>query len=409
MDPLVPMTRVPVLLLTASFVLAVGFLPALRVVAADGITVVENRADYSFAQQVTFTLRATSDVEITQVYLFFRATGDEEAASVELAVEPGRDVSVEHVHELRLAPLPPFSTVSFWWQIEDAAGSRLTIEPQQFAYTDNRFRWDQLSADGLTVHWIEGHGDPAFAQAALDISRTSLEQINVELGAPLPESVAVYIYDAQHNLDAAMVLAGREWVGGQAHPELGVVVVAVPFEEGYASRMKRYIPHEITHLLVYQLVTPAGHRYVPEWLDEGLATANERLPTPEYELILDEARTQGRLLPLQDLCVPFSPDSQTAYLAYAQSASVVRFVRERYGAAGVRSLLAAYADGASCAGGVQQALNVRLSGLETAWRASLEPQAPWRAWMGQIGVWIGLWLLSLLVALPMVGRIPRRP
>ena len=94
-------------------------------------------------------------------------------------------------------------------------------------------------------------------------------------------------------------------------------------------------------------------------------------------------------------------------MAYAQSSSVVRFIRERYGADGIRALLAAYADGASCASGVQEALNINLNGLETAWRASLEPQAPWRAWVDQIGVWVGLWLLLLLAALPMIGRLGR--
>jgi len=197
-------------------------------------------------------------------------------------------------------------------------------------------------------------------------------------------------------------------VGGQAHPELGVIVVAIPFKEGYTSRMMRYIPHEITHLLVYQTVTPTGYRYVPAWLDEGLATANERLPTPEYAMALEEARVAGELIPLENLCVPFSPDSHTALLAYAQSGSVVRFIRERYGAEGIRALLAAYTNGASCARGVQEALGVSLSGLETAWRASLEPQAPWRAWVEQIDVWIGLWLLSLLVSVPMIGGLRRR-
>jgi hypothetical protein len=395
------------LLLIASVVLALGLVRASPAVAADGITVVESKASHSFAQQVVFTLRATSDAEVVQVYLFFRATGDDQADSVGLTVEPVREISVNYVHDLRLSPLPPFATVTFWWQIDDAAGDRLTTEPQRFEYTDNRFHWEQLSANEVTVHWIEGHGDPAFGQAALDISRASLEEINAELLAPLPESVAIYIYDAQHNLDAAMMLAGREWVGGQAHPELGIVVVASPFEEAYISRMMRYIPHEITHLLVYQAATSTGYRYVPEWLDEGLATANERLPTPEYAVILEEARLKDQLLPLQDLCVPFSPDSQTAYLAYAQSASVVQFIRERYGVEGIRALLAAYANGARCAGGVQEALNISLSGLETAWRASLEPQAPWRAWVGQIGVWVGLWLLSLLVAVPMIGGLRR--
>ncbi len=402
------MTRLPVLPLIAISVLILGTLSASPAVAANGITVVENEAHHSFAQQVTFTLQATSDAEITQVYLFFRATGDKMARSVSVTIEPSREININQMHDLRRSPLPPFATITFWWQIEDTAGNSLTTEPQQFEYMDNRFRWKQLSANGLTIHWIEEHGDPVFGQTALDIAQVSLEEINAELRAPTLEPVDVYIYDTQHNLKSAMVLTGREWVGGQAHPELSVILVAIPYQEGYTSYMMRYIPHEITHLLVYQTATPAGYRYVPEWLDEGLATANERLPTPEYAVAIEDARTQGQLLPLENLCVPFSPDPYTALLAYAQSASVVQFIREQYGAEEIRGLLAAYANGASCTGGVQKALNISLSGLETAWRASLEPQAPWRALVEQIGVWVGLWLLSLLVTVPMIGGLRRR-
>jgi hypothetical protein len=406
-------SKLPVL---AGLVLVMGILAApstcgglcQTTAAAEGITVVESKASHSFAQQVTFTLQAASDVEITKVYLFFRATGEERTEAAAVAIEPGLEIRARHVHELRRAPLPPFATVTFWWRIENSAGTSVTTETQQFQYTDNRFHWGQLSANGLTVHWTEGNGDPIFGQAALDIVQASVEEINAELRTPVPEAVHVYIYDTQPNLDGAMVLTGREWATGQAHPELGVAVVAIPFEAGYTSRMERYIPHEITHLLLYQAVTPPSYRYIPEWLDEGLATTHERLPTPEYAIAIEEAHAQGQLLPLEDLCVPFSPDPHTAFLAYAQSSSVVQFIRERYGAQGIRALLAAYADGASCGGGVQGALNVSLNGLETAWRASLEPQAPWRALVDRVGVWVGLWLLSLLVAVPMIGRLRRR-
>ncbi len=400
-----------------SLVLALGILLAFPVcssthrASAAGITVVKSEASHSFAQQITFTLEAASDAEIIQVYLFFHATGDERTETVDLAIEePEHDLTyvITHVHDLRNFPLPPFATVAFWWQIEDAAGNKLTTDPQQFEYADNRFQWEQLGVEGITVHWIEGQGNPAFGQAALDVARVSVEEINVELRAPMPESIDMYIYDTQQNLDAAMVLTGRNWAGGQARPELGVLVVAIPHEQGHTSRMNRYIPHEITHLLVYQAVTPASYRYIPEWLDEGLATANERLPEPDYDLALKEAREGGRLIPLEDLCVPFSPDRYIAFLAYAQSGSLVEFIREQYGADGIRTLLAAYANGAGCAGGVEEVLHVSLSGLETAWRTSLEPKMPWQVWMEQIGVWVGLWLLMLLVTLPMIGRLRRR-
>lgn len=377
--------------------------------AAAGITVIESQVSYSFAQQITFKLRATSDAQITHVYLFYRATGNERTQSVNVALErAGEEIVATHLHDLRLFPLPPFATVTFWWQIEDSGGRRLATAPQQFEYSDNRFRWEQLGDSHLTVHWIAGQGDLAFGQAALDIARSSVEEINAELRAPLP-MIRIYIYDTQHNLSAAMMLAGREWVSGQAHPELGVIVIAVPPGEGYIARMMRDIPHEITHLLVYQAVTPAGYRYVPEWLDEGLATANERMPNADYAPLLEEARAAGRLLPLESLCVPFPPDVQTARLAYAQSGSVVEFIRQRYGAPAIRALLAAYAEGASCTAGVQKALGIHFNHLETEWLASLTPKAPWQAWVEQTGVWVGLWLLGLLVAVPMIGRLRRRP
>jgi len=203
-----------------------------------------------------------------------------------------------------------------------------------------------------------------------------------------------------------MMLAGRNWIGGQAHPDLGVIAIAVPNVEGYTSRMKRYIPHEITHLLVYQLVTPQGYQHVPEWLDEGLATANERLPTPEHAMALEQASEGGNLLPLRDLCAPFSPDSETAFLSYAQSGSTVKYIRERYGADGIRKLLAAYRDGASCESGIKQALQVSLYNLETAWRGSLT-EAPSLGWLQKVAPWASLWIASLLVAIPMIGRFRR--
>lgn len=373
------------------------------------ITVAESGVSHSFAQQATFTLRATSNADITRVYLFFRAAGEGQTKSIDVEIEPSSEVAVSHVHDLRFSPLPPFATVDFWWQIEDANGEKLTTDHQQFEYIDNRFQWEQLGTDGITVFWITGHGDATFGQSALDIARSSVQEINTELRAPVPQSITIYVYDAQHNLDAAMVLAGREWATGQAHPDLGVIVIAIPPEEGYASRMKRYIPHEITHLLVYQAVTPMGYGYVPEWLDEGLATANEQLPNPDHTVAIEQARAKGQLIPLDSLCVPFSPDSQTAFLSYAQSGSVVQFIRQQYGAQEIRDLLRVYAEGASCTKGVQDVLGTSLNGLETAWLTGLEPQAPWRAWIDQAGVWAGLWLLSLLVALPMIGsRLLRR-
>jgi len=399
-------TDLAVIALLSAFVTAL-FAPTPA--AASSIDVTRNSVEYSFAQQVTFTLEATSDAKISQVYLFFRATQDEKTEKTRIPVEePSRELALTHVHDMRGHPLPPFADIIFWWQIEDTAGNQLKTAPEQFKYVDNRFRWQRLKGDRVTIHWIAGQGDPVFAQTALDIAQASVKENQAELQAPVPDPLDIFIYDSERNLEAAMVLTGRDWVGGQAHPELGVVVMATPAEQGYSSRMKRYLPHEITHLMIYEMVEPEGYRNVPDWLNEGLATENEQLPTPEYALALEEAREGGNLLPLEELCVPFSPDPRTAILSYAQSASVVAFIRETYGAEGIRNLLSAYANGASCRSGVEEALGITFNKLESNWRVSLTPQAGWRTLADQIGVWVGLWLVSLLVALPMIGGLRRR-
>lgn len=366
--------------------------------------------EHSFAQHVTFTLQASSDAAISEVYLFFRAAHDETTEKKKVTVEhPSERISLEVRHDAMRYPLPPFAEITYWWQIEDAAGEKLKTPPQAFTYHDNRFSWDRLSGEGITIHWMKDEGDPAFAQTALDIARASVKEIEAELGASRPDPLDIFIYDSEASLQGAMVLTGREWLGGQARPELGVVVVAVPSVQGYTSRMKRYLPHEITHLLLYRVTTPEGYVSVPTWLNEGLATANERLPTPEYALALEEARQAGELIPLEELCVPFSPDPQTATLSYAQSGSVVTFIREEFGAGGIRQLLAAYADGASCKSGVEEGLGVAFHQLEADWRMSLNPEARWLAIVRQAGFWIALSVIGLLLAVPMMGGFRRRP
>ncbi|MCP4538261.1 MAG: hypothetical protein GY832_14065 [Chloroflexi bacterium] len=386
---------------------------------SNDITVIESSVDHDFAQQITFTLQASSDAEITQVYLFFRAEGDEHTKSVSVDFESGHDISVSHMHDLRRSPLPPFATINFWWKIENAAGNELTTNPIPHEYTDNRsgFVWEQLSDNNITVHWIKDQGDPILGQAVLDAARIGIEEANAELHAPIPETINIYIYNSQLNLNATMGLTGRDWVVGQAHPELNVILVAIPIKDGYTSLIKHYIPHEITHLLVYQKATTSGYRYIPEWLDEGLATANEQLPTPDHTLAVEQAAVRGQLLPLEDLCVPFAPDYETAFLSYAQSNSVVKFIRKQHGAEGIRQLLTAYANGASCTTGVQDALQISLGELETVWHTSLgipqenpepDPEENSERAAERIGIWAWLWLLSILVATPMIGRLGKQ-
>jgi len=361
---------------------------------ADGITVTDRGAQYFFAQRMTFRVSARSDADIKSAEVVFRAGSGPERRGLG-AFTPGKTIEATYMLQLTGGVLPPFSTVTYWWELSDAGGRKLTTPPQTVDYLDNRFVWLEVTEDNVRVHYYSG--DAAYARAALSEARSALVRVNQELQAPVPARVDIYLYASLDDLQSALLLAGRDWQGGQARPDLGAILVAIPPGQEAFAQMKRDIPHEVTHLLVFQ-ATGAGYMRVPRWLDEGLASANEGLAQPAYQLALESAFRDGRLIPLETLCAPFSTDAGEAQLAYAQSLSVVQYIRNHY-PDGIRKLLGAFASGATCNGGVEQALGYTLGALDLTWRASLGPQGAWQALANSVGPWA---LLAVLVSLALV-------
>jgi hypothetical protein len=369
--------------------------------ADDEIVVVESNSHYEFGRQLSFHLAASSASGITQVILSFRAAGD--AATVErLQFVAGPSVTVDHTYDLQGRYIKPFSRVEYWWALSDGAGHRLTTEVQTFSYEDNRFAWQSLTGGGVTVYWYQG--PEAFGQAALDVAVGAVPRISADLGVGTPQPIRAFLYGNLSDLEGALPPTGREWVGGQAYPELGAFVASIPPDERSLSTMKRVIPHEITHLLVYQAAGGALG-YVPTWLNEGLATLSQELPDPEAAIVLESALSQDGLVRLENLCGPFPLDASEARLSYAQSASMVRFIRDHYGRQGLTRLITAYADGVSCTEGVG-VLGVSFDELETQWRASLQPRNKWLVFLEKAGPWLGLWGGSCLMTLLFLETIP---
>jgi hypothetical protein len=368
------------------------------------ITVQEASVTYTFGQQAVFSIQATASADITALYLYIQSAGNDRVEVTSVPVDPSPSVQATFTRDLRLFPFPPFGTVNWWWEVRDAAGYQLTTPQATFRYEDNRLNWFRRTAGPATVYSTVD--DPQYMQAALDIAAVSLERISRSLNAPVPEKVDIYLYPSLADLQAALRMAGRAWMGGQARPELGVILVAVPHDGGYMAQMEQEIPHELTHLLVYRLAGPEGYRYIPAWLNEGLATANETRPDPNLDSLLERARNEGRLIPLRNLCPPFSTDPAEALLSYAESGSLVRYIRQQYGDSGIRALLQAYADGADCDGGVQRALHITLDQLERAWRADLSGMGKWMVWIADNASGLALWGMSVLLALPiaLAGR-----
>jgi hypothetical protein len=381
---------------------------------AAGISFSALDASYAFADEMIFTATASSDSPITQATVFFQSGSQPPYSRPADPFAPATLVSLTATIDLKETTLIPFSTVSYWWEAIDQAGQTARSETQTLIYVDNRFAWQEFTSGPARVHWYQG--DSGFGGAAANIAAEAIPGLQQQIGVEPPSPLDVYVYASIDDLRSAVELAGREWLGGQARPELGVVLVAIPPGDSARLQMRRDIPHELTHLMTFVAAAP-NYDAVPRWLDEGLATLNEGEPNSTQVLAVQDALAKNRLIPIESLCGAFPADASAALLAYGQSRYIVQQIINEYGSAGIQALLAAYRDRATCSGGVERALNITLPELELKWRGALQadPTNPTTTVPTSRSTATGIlpWLLLIgVIALPLIvillWRSPRK-
>ncbi len=230
----------------------------------------------------------------------FIREGSSEFTNVAIAVlSDGSTTSAEAIEDVQSLGVEPFSTITYWWQIDFADGSNYVTDPASFVYEDNRFNWYSLSNPNITVHWIEG--DITRGQDILNLANDSILKIQRDLALPALDHVSIYIYPKVSQLQSSIRMGGATWVGGHTQPELSTILLAAPTGvEGQIS-MERDLPHELVHILLYERMGDPYHN-LPTWLNEGLATLQEGVPNPAYIFELDRAARENALISMHSLC-----------------------------------------------------------------------------------------------------------
>ncbi len=375
---------------------------------ADGALVVEeNECQGHLGKSLQFRLKVSGPSEISSIILTYR-TADNQGMTIEqMDFSPNSLVELTYDLDVARHPLKPFVEIEYWWTIRDATDQPFTTEHRPCTYEDDRFTWDTLTGQHVAVHWYDR--DIAFGSQALGVADMAVDRITemIDPALALAGPFHLYLYASEPDLLPALPATGREWVAGQAYPELQLAVVAIPSGPESASTMRRLIPHELTHLLLYEAMG-SNYRRLPSWLNEGLAVISEQPPDPDDALVINRAFQDGELLSLDTLCYSFPYQDDLVRLAYAQSASIVRFIQENYGYSAIGGLMAAYGDGLSCGRGVRRALGISLGSLESEWRESLGTHPRSSILLKQAAPWLLLMLTSLplflLVVQPLLAH-----
>jgi len=354
-------------------------------------------ADYKFGEQITFIGQLKSPVQIQSASIFiFNSLQSVVYAYPVFFDQNGRS---EFRLDTGLNAMRPFTTFAWNYEITLEDGSKLQSRKSYFRYDDDRFQWRTLESAGVRIHWY--NGDDQFGIVALNATQAGLQSIRGFFPPDLTQPVDVFIYASESDLRGTLYFT-EDWVAGHSDSPAGVVTVLVEPGPNQGIVLEQRIPHELMHVLFYRQIG-AGYDKVPAWLREGISTLAEVYPNPDYDNVLKDAAARDALIPMRDLCASFSPNLDSAFLAYAQSRSFTNSLRGQYGADGLLTLAKTYAGGVDCERGPERAFGVPFVKLETDWRASLMGQSPIVAALGNLLPY--LVLLCLVLIFPLIGIV----
>ena len=320
---------------------------------------------YEFGDSITFQARLNLPSPISEAYLLFRAEGETTTRVLPLTVEADGKTTLRY--DMKQGSVRPFAIIHFRYRVKLQTGEELTSDESIINYEDNRFPWQTASGDGLTVHWYAG--DVSFGQDAMDVAQRGLKHASELLLVGAAKPIDIYIYASPVDLQKALEIGGLPFAGGHASPDLHLALVSISPGPEQGLEMDRKIPHELAHILTYDL-TRERYTRLPIWLQEGIATQVELAANPDYPTALSLASEKKTLIPLADLCGSFPQEAGRAFLAYAEAESFTKFLIDKYGQTGLLALTKAYGDGLDCGQGAQRALGQPLNQLEADWRAS---------------------------------------
>jgi len=389
--PLMRLARV----LAATLFIALGLIAAPASVLAAEPTFGEQTASASLGQPLTFTT-TIDNVNGGTVDLLLRLFNHQPQIVVPAhpgTVEGGWQVSdqIDVASSSQCAcfisgPSAPNTKIEYQFRVTAADGTTTLGPLGNVTVTDDRFQWQTLSQDMVTVHWYEG--DQQMAQDAATAANEAIDTASQLLGVTLPAPVDLFVYATQQALLDA-VSPSRENIAGEAHSDIATMFVWLGSSDAAVT-----VKHELTHL-VFNEATQNPYHEAPRWLNEGVAVYLSEGYSQQFKGVVDGNAAANSLIPLEGLAGFFPSPYDQFFLAYGESVSAVDYFVRTYSEETLWNLVKSYADGLSDDDAFTAATGGDMAAFNAAWMASLnstvpEPLGPQPAPPGPVpSAWLG--------------------
>ncbi len=335
--------------------------------------VIDSWVAIDFPARITFHIEAQSENKIEDIRLHYRINRMAHArvtSEVYIGITPATLISERWVWDMRMTGgLPPGSTIDYWWTVTDELGNVTETMPTTININDERYNWQSLTEGAVTLYWYDG--DEAFGEELMTATREALTRLDEESGAELESPVSIYIYASAEDLRGSMIFP-QEWTGGVAFTRYGIITIGIGNNPGDIAWGIRAIAHELTHLVVHQVIFNP-YSDIPTWLDEGLAVNAEGPLQFYFTNILYDAYEEGTFISVRSLASPFSADTNKSLLSYAQSYELVRYLINEYGRDKMFELLNTFKQGSGYDAALLKVYGFDMDGLDARWRAAYIP------------------------------------
>lgn len=318
---------------------------------------------YKFGEQITFSVKVQPISNVKELLVYITPEGHTtvwEKIPIDQVDGQGRYSKTIQARQLELFP---FSRITYHYEAILKDGGSAPSDSDWFTYEDNRFKWQALESGIFQIYW--NSDDATTGQDIANIAKEGLQHAQQLISANPPSALRIYAYSSSQDLQSALQLTSQPWVAGHTTPELNMIMISIPSGPEKNLELRRQIPHEIMHILQYQIMGSSYQRQ-PVWLVEGMASQAELADNPEYRTVL-KAIQPGDVIPFRSLCLMFPREAASTFQAYAQSESFVGFLQQKFGSEKILSLIKKYKDGVGCEEGVLNVLGFSLNQLEYRW------------------------------------------
>lgn len=335
--------------------------------AQEGLSVVVNEYDYTFAESIYFHLVAKSPKYVEKVFLIYKL-GDSPILHKQAPdFNPGTHIEVEWTWNLEPGDLPPGLLVKYYWRLIAKDGTVYKTDPVSFRYEDTRFSWHSLSEGPVTLRWYKGSEE--FARDLLDAATKALTRLQEEMGVKVEGPINIYVYASRKDMQP--VIPSRSKLYDEFTITLGMVLSKDTLVIlGSDPDVDKTIAHELSHLVVGKATENPLGAPLPRWLDEGLAMYAEGELPPANRLALERAIQNGELISVRSLS-GYVGDPAKVDLFYAEAYSLVEFLIKEYGKDKMTELLEKFAEGTYQEDALQEVYGFGLDELDARWKAYL--------------------------------------